>query len=63
MNKKWSDLEKDYIRLNANTLKDHELAQILQKMTGRIITVPALRKVRQNLGLIKKQGRGICELY
>jgi hypothetical protein len=62
MNVKWTEEEKDYIRDNAQTMKDKDLAKNLSDMSGRTITVDALRKVRQKLGIKKKHGRGICAL-
>lgn len=62
MNVKWTEEEKDYIRDNAQTMKDKDLAKNLSDMSGRTITVDALRKVRQKIGIKKKHGRGICAL-
>lgn len=60
MNKIWSDAEKAYIRANAATMKDKELAQKLESMTGRKVSLQSLRKQRQKLRIAKKPGRGIC---
>ena len=60
MNVKWTEEEKDYIRENAQFMKDKELARNLSDKSGRTISVDALRKVRQKLGIIKKPGRGVC---
>jgi hypothetical protein len=62
MNVKWTEEEKDYIRENAQFMKDKELARNLSDKSGRTISVDALRKVRQKLGIKKKHGRGICAL-
>lgn len=62
MNKIWSDSEKNYIRTNAATMKDRELAVKLSEMTGRNVTVQAVRKQRQKMGIQKAQGRGVCSL-
>jgi len=62
MNIKWTIEEKEFIRENAGFMKDKELAQRLCDKSGRDITVDALRKVRQKLGIKKKHGRGICAL-
>jgi len=62
MNIKWTVEEKEFIRENAGSMKDKDLAQKLCEKSGRHITVDALRKVRQKLGIKKKHGRGICAL-
>ena len=62
MNIKWTEEEKEFIRENAAFMKDRELAQKLTDKSGRRVTVDALRKVRQKLGIKKKHGRGICAL-
>ena len=62
MNVKWTEEEKEYIRENAQFMKDRELAKKLSDKSGRPISVDALRKVRQKLGIKKKHGRGICAL-
>ena len=60
MNIKWTEDEKDYIRENAATMKDIDIADNLTIKSGRKITLDAVRKVRQKLGIIKKPGRGVC---
>ena len=60
MNIKWSEDEKDFIRANASVMKDAEMADYLTDITGRLVTLDAVRKVRQKLGITKKPGRGIC---
>ena len=60
MNIKWSEDEKDFIRANAEIMKDSEMAAYLTAHVGRIVTLDAIRKVRQKLGITKKPGRGIC---
>lgn len=62
MNIKWTEYEKEFIRQNANSLKDRELAEKLTAMSSRNITLDAVRKVRQKLGITKLPGRGICGL-
>jgi len=62
MNIKWTEEEKNYIRDNAATLKDKELAEKLTTLSGRSVTLDAVRKVRQKLGISKMPGRGICAL-
>ena len=41
-------------------MKDAEMADYLTDITGRLVTLDAVRKVRQKLGITKKPGRGIC---
>ena len=60
MNKVWSDAEKQYIRENANTMKDQELADKLSNLTGRKISLQSVRKQRQKMKIAKRPGRGIC---
>ena len=60
MNIKWSEDEKDLIRANAAIMKDLELAEYMTIYAGRLVTLDAIRKVRQKLGIAKKPGRGIC---
>lgn len=62
MNKIWTDSERNFIKANAATMKDRELAVKLSEMTGRKITIQAVRKQRQKMGIQKAQGRGICSL-
>ena len=53
MNIKWTVEEKDFIKNNAAFMKDRDLAQQISNESGRSITVDALRKVRQKLGIKK----------
>lgn len=62
MNIKWTETEKDFIRANAANMKDKDLAEELTSIAGREVTLEAVRKVRQKLGIRKKSGRGICGL-
>ena len=62
MNKVWSDTERNYIRDNAATMKDKEIAAKLTEMTGRNVTIQAVRKQRQKMGITKAHGRGVCSL-
>ena len=60
MNIKWTEKERQFIIDNAATMKDKDLAEKISKMADRIVTLDAVRKVRQKLGIKKKRGRGIC---
>jgi len=62
MNKIWQEHEKVFIKNNANILKDVELADRLSKMTGRKVTLQAVRKQRQKMGINKIPGRGRCRV-
>jgi hypothetical protein len=57
MNKVWTELEKQYIRDNYNEMKDKELADNLSRLSRRPVSVFAVRKQRQKIGLKKAQGR------
>ena len=43
-------------------MKDVEIAKSLTEMSGRKVTLQAVRKMRQKLGVKKKCGRGVCGL-
>lgn len=62
MNKVWKENEKQFIRDNAATMKDSEIAAYLSRTVGREVTIEAVRKQRQKLRITKKSGRGICSL-
>lgn len=62
MNVKWTEKDKEFIKQNAESMKDKELVIALQNMTQRKITVDAVRKLRQRLGIKKESGRGLCKL-
>jgi hypothetical protein len=58
----WSDAQKEFVRANADKLKDHQLAATLSKICDRKVTLYSVRQIRQRLGIKKKQGRGLCEI-
>jgi len=62
MNVKWTDTEKAFIKENAHCMKDIDISKALTEMSGRTVTLQAVRKMRQKLGVKKKCGRGICGL-
>jgi|GEM_PF-1536433 GTP-sensing pleiotropic transcriptional regulator CodY len=62
MNRKWTEAERNFIVENAHRLTDSDIADRLTRSTERSISVNAVRKTRQRLGIIKKSGRGVCEL-
>ena len=59
MNRKWTESERRFIVENAHRLTDNDIADRLTRSTGRSISVNAVRKTRQRLGIIKQSGRGI----
>ena len=62
MNIKWTMKDKQFVREHAANIKDKDLAKELSMRNQRIISLDAVRKLRQRLGIIKKSGRGRCEL-
>ena len=62
MNRKWTESERRFIVENAHRLTDNDIADRLTRSTGRSISVNAVRKTRQRLGIIHQGGRGICKL-
>lgn len=62
MNVKWTENEKNFIKSNAHCMKDEEIAEVLTRQAGRDVSVYAVRKKRQEMGILKKFGRGICAL-
>jgi hypothetical protein len=60
MNIHWTEAERQFIAANAARMKDDEIALTLSKHLGRYVSVHAVRKVRQMLGIRKKCGRGVC---
>jgi hypothetical protein len=62
MNSKWGLSEDQYIRNNASVMKDEQIAGNLSKLLGRSISIQAVRKRRQKLGIRKQKGRGKCAL-
>jgi hypothetical protein len=60
MNIKWTEKERQFVIDNAATMKDKDLAEKISQMADRTVTLDAVRKVRQKLGIKKKRGRGIC---
>ena len=62
MNTKWTLKDKQFVRAHASHVKDKDLAIELSLRNKRTVTLDAVRKLRQRLGIIKKSGRGRCEL-
>jgi len=53
---RWTEEEKFFLKQNAGTMRDVDVAERLDK------TVKAIREMRRRLGIIKKSGRGIVAL-
>ena len=62
MNKVWNSAEREYIRKHAGSVKDKDLAAQLSTMTGRKVSLQAVRKQRQKMGISKNPGRGKCQI-
>jgi hypothetical protein len=58
----WSEAEIDFIKANAAIMKDTDIALTLTRLTGRNVTLYAVRHIRQSLGIKKRMGRGVCEV-
>ena len=54
--KRWSEVEKHFLSINAGTMKDTDIANHLKK------SLKSVREMRRRLGLIKLSGRGKVEL-
>lgn len=59
---KWTDLERNFIRENADKLTDEEGAKKLQELSGRLITIHAYRRQRNRMNIVKRSGRGYCKI-
>jgi len=56
--KKWTKEELEFVANNAQTMKDEEIAQYLNKIDGsRVITVGMVRRQRRKLSIVKPRGR------
>lgn len=62
MNKVWTEAQKAFIRDNAEKMLDKDMAAHLQNVLGRKVSLQAVRKQRQKLGLHKESGRGKSKL-
>ena len=57
----WSYSDRQFIKDNANTMKDYDIAIELSKRCNRLVTTHAVRKQRQQMGILKQPGRGVCK--
>jgi len=62
MNKTWTDEERQVIKNFAHMNTDEELTEKIQAIRGKYISVQAVRKQRQALGIRKSGGRGVCHI-
>jgi hypothetical protein len=62
MNQVWTKAERDYVLNNACRMRDADIAAALSRLTGRLVTLHAVRHIRQRGGTSKRMGRGICEV-
>ena len=62
MNIKWRNEDRQYIKDNAGAMRDQDIARELSLRNGRDVSLGAVRKLRQRMGIVKKCGRGIYEL-
>ncbi len=59
VNEVWREDHNNFIRRNANYMKDEKMASEMTKMFGRKFTINAIRLQRRSLGIKKTGGRGI----
>ena len=58
--KKWNDAEIQFIRDNAGSMKDEDLAMNINRITGSSdITVAMVRRQRRKLNIAKTRGRRV----
>lgn len=55
--KKWSDSEKNFIRISSINMSDKEIAQKMSELSGENITDSMIRQQRRKLKAIKSKGR------
>lgn len=60
-NIKWTPADVFFLKTNAGTKTDKELIDEFLKR-GKVFTLKAIRLKRLKEGIIKKPGRGVCEL-
>jgi hypothetical protein len=57
MNKVYTEQQINFIKDNAGSMKDRELTQAFNKTFNKNASFATIRKMRQRLGIVKKQGR------
>ncbi len=58
----WTPEVVEFIKENAATLKDKELAEKVSELVGKPVSLQSVRKQRQKVGIVKAAGRGKCEV-
>lgn len=58
----WTPEVVEFIKENAATLKDKELAEKVSELVGKPVSLQSVRKQRQKVGVVKAAGRGKCEV-
>ena len=54
--KKWTEIDKHFLSINSNNMKDEEMAALLRR------SLKSVREMRRRLGLVKESGRGKVQL-
>lgn len=57
MNKVYTQEELDFVKDNASILTDSRLTDAFNDQFGKAVSFSAIRKLRQRLGVVKKNGR------
>jgi hypothetical protein len=57
MNKVYTQEELDFVKDNASILTDSRLTDAFNDQFGKTVSFSAIRKLRQRLGVVKKNGR------
>lgn len=58
----YTDAQKQFVRDNANIMKDVDVAASLSRISGRPVSIHAVRHLRHKLGIRKRRGKGFCEV-
>lgn len=61
-NQVWTEFEKTFIQQNADKVTDAVGATQLSEIVGRKISIHSYRKKRQEMGIQKAHGRGVCRV-
>jgi len=57
MNKVYTQEELDFVKVHAAALTDSRLTDAFNDQFGKAVSFSAIRKLRQRLGVVKKNGR------
>ena len=57
MNRVYTQEELDFVKDNASILTDSRLTDAFNDQFGKAVSFSAIRKLRQRLGVVKKNGR------